>query len=51
MPAPAKPSIHPEFYSARYSGREPAVQNPSFPRFKELLAKEKAPQLSADALR
>ncbi len=41
MPAPVKPSIHPERHSARYEGRTGAVQNPSFPSFVERLVKEK----------
>ena len=41
MPAPVKPSIHPEWHSARYEGRNEAVQNPSFPAFAERLAQEK----------
>ena len=41
MPAPVKPSIHPERHSARYEGRTGAVQNPSFPAFVERLAQEK----------
>ena len=40
MPAPVKPSIHPEWHSARYEGRPGAVQNPSFSAFVERLAKE-----------
>ena len=43
MPVPVKPTIHPEFYSSRFSGAEPPVQNPSFARFTELLAKERIP--------
>jgi alginate O-acetyltransferase complex protein AlgJ len=38
MPAPVKPSIHPEFYSRRYVGRNLVVQNPSFEDFKRRLA-------------
>jgi hypothetical protein len=41
MPAPVKPSIHPERHSARYEGRNEAVQNPSFAAFVERLAREK----------
>ena len=41
MPAPVKPSIHPERHSTRYEGRTGAVQNPSFPAFVERLAQEK----------
>ena len=40
MPAPVKPSIHPEWHSARYEGRNQAVQNPSFAALLELLAQE-----------
>lgn len=38
MPAPVKPTIHPERHSARYEGRNEAVQNPSFSAFVEKLA-------------
>ena len=38
MPAPIKPSIHPERHSARYEGRNEAVQNPSFSAFVGKLA-------------
>ena len=38
MPAPVKPTIHPERHSRRYVGRAGAVQNPSFEPFKERLA-------------
>jgi len=41
MPAPVKPSIHPERHSARYEGRTGAVQSPSFPAFVERLARGK----------
>ena len=41
MPAPVKPSIHPERHSARYEGRNEAVQNPSFAVFAKRLAGEK----------
>ncbi len=41
MPAPVKPSIHPERHSSRYEGRNEAVQNPSFQDFVERLAREK----------
>jgi hypothetical protein len=42
MPAPVKPSIHPEKHSVRYAGQHTgAVQNPSFPTFIERLAREK----------
>lgn len=41
MPAPVKPSIHPERHSARYEGRNDAVQNPSFATFVDGLAGEK----------
>lgn len=41
MPAPVKPSIHPEWHSARYEGRNEAVQNPSFAAFVERLTLEK----------
>jgi alginate O-acetyltransferase complex protein AlgJ len=41
MPAPVKPSIHPEWHSARYEGRNEVVQNPSFAAFVERLAFEK----------
>ncbi len=41
MPAPVKPSVHPERHSARYEGRNEAVQNPSFAAFVERLAGEK----------
>jgi hypothetical protein len=40
MPAPVKPSIHPERHSARYEGRNAAVQNPSFDPFVARLATE-----------
>jgi len=40
MPAPVKPTIHPERHSARYEGRHEAVQNPSFQAFIERLAQE-----------
>lgn len=39
MPAPVKPSIHPEFHSSRYEGRSVVVQNPSYVEFKQRLAK------------
>lgn len=38
MPAPVKPSIHPEFHSSRYEGRPGIVQNPSYNEFKRRLA-------------
>ena len=41
MPAPVKPTIHPERHSARYEGRNEAVQNPSFDEFVERLASSK----------
>ena len=41
MPAPVKPSIHPERHSARYEGWNEAVQNPSFSAFVEKLADRK----------
>ncbi len=41
MPAPVKPTIHPEQHSARYEGRNEAVQNPSFDEFLERLASSK----------
>lgn len=41
MPAPVKPSIHPERHSSRYEGGINAVQNPSFAAFVERLAAEK----------
>ena len=41
MPAPVKPTIHPERHSARYEGRNEAVQNPSFVEFVERLASSK----------
>jgi alginate O-acetyltransferase complex protein AlgJ len=40
MPAPIKPSIYPERYSARYEGHTGAVQNPSFRALVERLTKE-----------
>jgi len=40
MPAPVKPTIYPERHSARYEGRNEAVQNPSFQVFIERLAQE-----------
>ena len=40
MPVPVKPAIHPERHSARYEGRNEAVQNPSFAAFVERLARE-----------
>jgi alginate O-acetyltransferase complex protein AlgJ len=50
MPAPVKPSIHPERHSARYEGRTGAVQNPSFPAFVERLAQEKVACFDAAAV-
>jgi alginate O-acetyltransferase complex protein AlgJ len=41
MPAPVKPSIHPEQFSSRYEGRTEAVQNPSYAAFLDRLAAEK----------
>jgi alginate O-acetyltransferase complex protein AlgJ len=41
MPAPVKPTIYPERHSARYEGRNEAVQNPSFVEFVERLASSK----------
>lgn len=41
VPAPVKPSIHPEGFSDRYAGAVQAVQNPSFGLFLERLAQEK----------
>ncbi len=38
VPAPVKPSLHPEFHSRRYAGRSVVVQNPSFAAFKRRLA-------------
>jgi len=38
VPAPVKPSIHPEHHSARYAGRRGGVQNPSFAAFLDRLA-------------
>ncbi|MCX6874746.1 MAG: hypothetical protein NTW21_13200 [Verrucomicrobia bacterium] len=38
VPSPVKPSIYPEFFSRRYAGRSPIVQNPSFEDFKRRLA-------------
>jgi len=38
VPAPVKPTVHPEFYSRRYEGRSVMVQNPSYGEFKERLA-------------
>ncbi len=38
MPAPVKPSIHPEYYSTRYEGSSEVVQNPSYGEFKRRLA-------------
>lgn len=43
VPAPVKPSIYPEWYSARYDGRSKPVQNPSFADFKDRLAGEGIP--------
>ena len=34
MPTPIKPAIHPEQFSAGYSGLDAAVQNPSYEQFK-----------------
>jgi hypothetical protein len=50
MPAPVKPSIHPEWHSARYAGRNETVQNPSFAAFVERLALEKIPCFDAAPL-
>jgi alginate O-acetyltransferase complex protein AlgJ len=38
VPAPAKPSVHPEQFTARWSPRDPPPQNPSFERFKRDVA-------------
>ncbi|MFM1770648.1 MAG: hypothetical protein RJA22_3177 [Verrucomicrobiota bacterium] len=38
MPAPVKPSLHPEFHARRYAGKNLVVQNPSFEDFKRRLA-------------
>ena len=43
VPTPVKPSIYPEWHSARYDGRSEAVQNPSFAAFKDRLAGEGIP--------
>ena len=43
VPAPVKPSIYPEWHSARYDGRSGPVQNPSFAAFKDRLAGEGIP--------
>jgi alginate O-acetyltransferase complex protein AlgJ len=53
MPAPVKPTIHPEHHTARYAAHAGAVQNPSFEAFKARLAAEHvavfdpAPRLAA----
>lgn len=53
MPAPVKPTIHPEHHTARYAGRAGVVQNPSFDAFKARLEAEQvavfdpAPMLAA----
>ena len=41
LPAPVKPSIHPERHSSRYEGRNEAVQNPSYAAFLDRLAAAK----------
>jgi alginate O-acetyltransferase complex protein AlgJ len=43
VPAPVKPSIYPEWHSARYDGRSGPVQNPSFAAFKDRLSREGVP--------
>ena len=40
VPAPVKPSIYPEWHSARYEGRRGPVHNPSFAAFRDRLARE-----------
>lgn len=37
VPAPVKPTIHPEHHTARYAGKTGAVQNPSFAVFQQRL--------------
>lgn len=41
VPAPVKPTIHPEHHSARYEARTGDVQNPSFAVFKQRLEQAK----------
>ena len=50
MPAPVKPSVHPERHSVRYAGRNEAVQNPSFVEFVERLASGKVACFDAAAV-
>jgi alginate O-acetyltransferase complex protein AlgJ len=38
VPAPVKPTIHPERHTARYAGKTGPVQNPSFAAFQQQLA-------------
>ena len=40
VPTPIKAMIHPEKLSPRYDGRQTALQNPSFERFKEEMERE-----------
>lgn len=40
VPAPVKPSIHPEYLSARFEGRKEALRNRSMELFLETMAKE-----------
>lgn len=47
MPAPVKPSIHPEFHSARYDRESGVVLNPSFHDFTRRLAEVGIPVFDA----
>ena len=47
VPTPIKAMIHPEKLSPRYDGRQTALQNPSFERFKEEMEREGVPVFDA----
>ena len=47
VPTPIKAMIHPEKLSPRYDGRQTALQNPSYERFKEEMEREGVPVFDA----